>query len=410
MKKLIKKILNISQKYLKTDTTYLAKGGFWLTAKQVVTSLGALGLTIIMANLFNKETFGNYKYILSIFGILTITSLGGMSTAITQSSARGYGKTVIPAAKTSIKYGIIGSLVSLGFFVYYYLSKNYILSTGLLITTFLIPFYNPSNLGDSILIGQKKFKLSAKYETITNFINIILTISSLYITKNIFIVLIVYLSSFILSHFIVLKIIYHQIKDTNIDNSSIAYGKHLTVMEALWTVTKYLDKILIFNYLGPAELAVYSFAITPPEYLSTFLSNAKSLILPKFSAGDEIKIKKGLFRKMILFGIFILIAIIIYILICPFFYKILFPQYTESIFYSQIYALSLLAIVNIIPLSFIQSKKRIKELYNYNITIPILSIIILFLSVQFGIIGIVLGRIISRLINLFYISYLAKKF
>ena len=84
------KILRRSQKYTGTDNVYLAKSGFWLTLGQffslVVTFLSA----VAFANLLDPTTYGNYKYVLSLLGILAVFCLDGMRTAVTQAVARGF--------------------------------------------------------------------------------------------------------------------------------------------------------------------------------------------------------------------------------------------------------------------------------------------------------------------------------
>ena len=76
IKKIKEKIYNLlrwSEKYTKTDMVYLAHGGFWLSFGQIISSLSSFLLAIAFANLLPKETYGNYKYILSIASILPKT-------------------------------------------------------------------------------------------------------------------------------------------------------------------------------------------------------------------------------------------------------------------------------------------------------------------------------------------------
>ena len=77
-------LLRWSEKWTKTDMIYLARGGFWLTLGQVISSLSAFLLAIAFANLLPKETYGEYKYILSIASILAIPTLTGMAFLKTQ--------------------------------------------------------------------------------------------------------------------------------------------------------------------------------------------------------------------------------------------------------------------------------------------------------------------------------------
>ena len=68
---------------------YLAQGGFWIALGHIVNGLLAFSLIVAFANLLSKETYGIYRYILSIAGVLNIFVLSGMGTAISRSVASG---------------------------------------------------------------------------------------------------------------------------------------------------------------------------------------------------------------------------------------------------------------------------------------------------------------------------------
>src|SRR3989338_6258286 len=105
--------LRWTEKWLKTDMVYLTKGGFWLTAGQLFSSLSAFLLSIAFANLLPRETYGTYKYVLSIASLLSIPTLSGMTTSLAQAVAGCYDGSFIPALKARIKWGLFGALASL---------------------------------------------------------------------------------------------------------------------------------------------------------------------------------------------------------------------------------------------------------------------------------------------------------
>ena len=65
IKEKIFNLLHWSQKYTGTDMVYLATGGFWLISGQIFYSATAFLLSIAFANLWSKETYGIYTYIIS---------------------------------------------------------------------------------------------------------------------------------------------------------------------------------------------------------------------------------------------------------------------------------------------------------------------------------------------------------
>src|SRR3990172_6841992 len=84
-------LLRQSEDFLKTDMVYLTKGGFWLSLGHGVAMLAGFFISIAFANLFPKESFGTYKFILSMVAMLGAFSLTGIGVAITQAVARGNG-------------------------------------------------------------------------------------------------------------------------------------------------------------------------------------------------------------------------------------------------------------------------------------------------------------------------------
>ena len=150
-------------------------------------------------------------------------------------------------------------------------------------------------------------------------------------------------------------------KNAPLDTNVITYGKYLSVMNII-TIAGNIDKILVFQLLGPAPLAIYNFAIGIPEQIRAVLKGVSRVALLKFSERPFVEIKQSLLHKMIIFGGGAIMISIVYIALAPFIYKLIFPQYTESIIYSQIIALSIFTVIGGIPLRY---SKRMLEKTNW---------------------------------------------
>ncbi len=124
MKNWLYQFLKRSQKYTGTDNVYLAKGGFWLTLGQFFSLAAAFLSAIAFANLLDPTTYGNYRYVLSLLGILAIFSLDGVGDAVTQAVARGLEGSFYTGFKTKLKWGAIGSLIAIGAAIYYWIRGN----------------------------------------------------------------------------------------------------------------------------------------------------------------------------------------------------------------------------------------------------------------------------------------------
>ena len=103
----IYKILRWSEKYTKTDMVYLAKGGFWVTFGQSITSILSLALLVAFANLLPKETYGVYRYILALAGIFNIFTLTGMNRSVARAVAAGSEGVLRASVRYKLKWNLI---------------------------------------------------------------------------------------------------------------------------------------------------------------------------------------------------------------------------------------------------------------------------------------------------------------
>lgn len=404
-------LLRWSEQYTKTDMVYLAKGGFWLTLGQGISSLSSFLLVLAFANFLPKEVYGNYKYILSIAGVLSIFTLGGINTAITQATARGFDETFNLGLKTKIKWGLIGGLTSLILALYYYLNNNFLLAINFSIAAIFLPIMDSFGLYDALLQGKKLFKLSTKYFIISQIVALTSIIGVLFFTKNIYLIVLAYFASWTLMRFIFTKITLSKLNlNDQKDTSALSFGKHLSLINVFSTAVNQLDQILLFHFLGATPLAVYALAVAVPTQIKGLLKNLAALALPKLSEKTGKEIKAIIFSKMVTLGLAITVIVVVYIIFAPFVYKLFFPQYLDSIFYSQIFAISLIGTASVLSTTALQAKGSKKQLYQLNICGSIIQLSLLFVSIYFyGLIGAIIARVLNRFIYLFMSILLIKK-
>ena len=281
IKNLSFRLLKKSEKYTKTDMVYLAKGGFWLTLGQGVSVLSAFLLSIAFANLLPKETYGTYKYILSVASIIGAISLTGLTISALKEVSQGNQNLIPGLFQVGVLWSLPGSFIALLIAAYYFLNGNTVIGLSLLIIALVNPLLNTLSLSKSIFIGKKDFKTGA----LSNIPKTIFTIGplliTLYFTSNVVIILAVYfLSNVITSWALYLFVLYkYQISrdDTGLKQAS-TYGKHMTVISSLQTILNQVDQLLLWHFTGPAQLAVYTFAQAPVRELKNFSDNFFPLI------------------------------------------------------------------------------------------------------------------------------------
>jgi O-antigen/teichoic acid export membrane protein len=408
------KALRYTERYTKTDMVYLTRGGFWLTLGQAASAICSFAIAIIFARYLSKDVYGNYKYILSLAGLLGAFTLTGISTAMSRSVTKGFEGSLIYAVKISLKWSFISSMISLCCSVYYYLNDNIPLSISLLIISLFSPIISGFSMYDSYLSGKKDFRLSAIFQVLLNFSTsalLILAVTNGSIQKNPVLLVLAYFVFNAIVVCVLFTITLHIHKpNREIDPTMTSYGKHLSIINMLNVVAAKIDSILIFHYLGAINLAIYSFAIAIPEQMKGVVKNLTQLSFPKFAGKSLNEINTSFGHKFFIMSCVLVIAVIAYILATPLIFHILFPQYVESIVYSKIYALSLLGSLASLPLNVFESHADKDVLYKVNVFGAILQIATLAILVPFyGIMGAVVARIITRFLVLIVIYSTFRK-
>ena len=402
-----------SQKYTQTDNIYLARGGFWLTLEQAVSTVSGFLLAVAFANLLSPATYGSYRYILSLTGIFGVFALSGIKIAVVQAAARGLEGSFYTGFKTKLKWGTLGSLAAVVGAVYYWLQGNSLLPIPLLITAICLPLMLASHVYGGFLAGRKLFGVGAIYGIITKLVSVAAMVIALFLTKNLlWLVAVYFVSNTFLNYFFYLWTKFKLRPNKKEDGQTISYGKHLSFMGILGRATKEIDKVIVFTFIGPVEVAIYSFAVLIPTQISDILTNVSSIALPKLAVTSPKEIRKNLMKKVWKLFILVGIIIVIYVIIAPPFYKIFFPQYLISVPYSQLFALSLVAFPAFFLTNVFRAKMMKTELYLLRAVDALKLILLLALIPFFGVLGAVLALLGTQIIKgiiIFFLFYLRFK-
>lgn len=405
MLKIAKKKINpfldwISQKF-KMDAHYLAKGGFWLSLGTVLSLLISFGLIVAFGHFITPEEYGNYGYILSWIGIFSIFSLSGMGIAITKETASGSTTALMDGFKAKLKWGILASLIAIIVGLYFLLvEKNSQIYLPVFLSSLFIPFLNATGIYSSFLSGKKLFKLKVKYSLINQIGYTISVLFVLLTIPSVFWLVFAYFASQTLIHTIFFIKVKNQFPEQKSSikkqdqKSLVRYGRHLTFISLIETIAGQLDKLIIFSVLNPASLAIYSFALVGPAKIKSLLKIINQLAFPKLAAKGKKEAHKVVTSRLKEFFALSVISIIAYYFLAPYFYKFFFPQYIESISYSQMLALTIISFPASIITTYFQAQEKTKKLYLIKTSISLIRIV--FLAVFINILGL-MGAVITTI-------------
>ncbi len=409
-------LLRHSEKYTKTDMVYLASGNFWLIAGRVIAAGSGIVLSIAFANLLPKETFGTYKYILSIAGFLGAFSLSGIGTAVTRAVAQGLENIITKAFWVSFRWRMIGSSLAAAGAIYYLLNGNATLGISLLIIAALTPVSGIGAIARSFLQGKKDFRRLALLGIPKNLIPVVSLIIAVFLTDNALVLVGVYFSANALASFVTYLLVTktHKPKTSADDDEkfkeTIRYAKHMSVMGFFSQAASQLDNLLLWHFAGPVQVAVYSFAVRPARELQSITQNIFPLAMPKFAAKKMEEVKKTLPLRMLQMALIAVPIVTAYILAAPYIFKFLFPQYMDSVFYSQLFSLVLLFQPKGLISTALDAHAKIKQKYLLTFSGTGLKLFFFITLIPaYGILGIILSFLLAEVATTIILIYLYKK-
>lgn len=393
--------LRRSESFFKTDMIYATKGGFWLTVGYIVSGLTGLALSVGFANLVPKEVFGHYKFILSLVGFIGAFSLVGMGTAVTQAVSRGFEGALADGVKTSLKWGILPASISFIGSLYYLINGNALLAISLLIAGLLSPIIAALSLYGSFISGKKDFKTSTVYNIMRSIITVGLILLAVALFKDEVLIVTAYFASIAITvSYFYWRTVKKYRPNQEIDPDTSSYSKHLSAMNIIGTMAEYLDKILIFHFFGAAQLAIYSFAIAIPTQLRGYNKVIGTMVFPKASSTPIPVLQKTLPRKAALMFFVAIVGVVAYFFIAPYIYEIFFPQYLESVRFSQVYGLTFLVIPAMFFNQALLAHMRKRELYITKVGVPIIKIVMLITLLPiFGIWGAIISLLATQMLQ-----------
>ncbi len=400
-------LLRWSEKYTKMDMVYLARGSFWSIAGQVSASLIALTLSVAMARYVPKDVYGQYKYVLAIISVLSAFSLSGIGTAVLQSVARGFDGALADSFKANLRWSFVIFIGTFALGGYYLIAGNFVLGLGILIGGTMTPFLGSFNLYSPFLSGKKEFARQTWYaDFVTNIIPAVALIITAYVAPRPLPLIAVYFSANLAATaFAYWRTASRLHRAAEHDPHMLSYGKHLSLIGILGGIAGNIDQLLLFHFAGATDLAIYNFATGIPDQMKGPLKSLDAMTQARFANRNDADIHSSIRNKMFWLFITSIIVVASYILLAPYLYTFLFPAYAVAIPYSQIYAVSLFAMIASPAVSYLSAKKKVREQYIGSISISIFQVIVMSLGVIYwGLLGLIIARIIIRF-SRSYLSY-----
>lgn len=385
------------------DLKYFASGGFWTIFGQGINSVLALFLTVAFANLLPKETYGLYRYTLSIAGILNIFTLRGMNTAVVQAVAVGNDGALKTSIKYQLKWNLMMTAALLAASAYYFWNANMTFGISFLILGLFIPATQAFNTYGAYLGGKKEFKINNLFSIASTIVYVSGMFVALYFGRELIWLVLAYAATTFTTN---LFFYWQTLRLFNPGGSAgdvLKYGRQLTFIGFIGPIAAQIDNIILAQFWGPTQLAVYSLARAIPDRVAPFIKDIVNLGLPKLALKSAEDINKVFYKRI--FQGFALGAVFAlgYIILSPFVFKYLMPKYLESVFYSQLLAIGFIFAA---PLGYagaaFTSQKFVKPILWGSASATLIKIsFYIILGIWGGILGLVLAQLIYYVIVTF---------
>jgi len=400
--------LRSSEPFFKLDMVYATKGGFWTTLSFAIGAVCSLATMIAFGNLLPRETYGIYSYLISLGSSLTFLTLSGIGPAVTRAVARGIENIVPYALRMQLRYNLL-AVATIGVAALYYSYKgNFTFGISLAFLATAYPIAEAFHIYVQVLTGKKRFDLLTKLTSAINITAAVATVITLLLTGNVLVIVLVFAFMSLVPKILAYRWVIRKLDKSLPRPEDLKEMRrtafHITGAGIIGTVASYIDKIILFQVAGPVALAIYGFATAGPERLKSLLKGWISIALPRLTESSIHEIRSVFYKRIGLSVLIGTLLAVIYIIFSPPLFQWFLPKYLDSIFYSQIYALSLVAVpITIYTGSIFASQNMLRAIYAFNIGSQVARIVLFLI---FGWLwqtwGLIVASLLSCLVNTIY--------
>jgi O-antigen/teichoic acid export membrane protein len=397
----ISRLATFLTKKLRLDVRFYGRSFGLISLGHTSAIIRGIATTFLMARWLPRNTMGEFRYILALFGIASIFSLSGLNISIIRGIAKGDTGIARAALKLIFLISPLGSVgLALAAWERWAHGETHV-ATGLLIAGLIFPLYSVSGLYGAILTGKDEIRKLTKIAVANNVLFALLFFAVILNTKELLPVLVAYFGFDVLIRGWITWREVRRLKPGGNSAEHLLLGKHLSAIGAFQVIAMQLDQVLIQRFFGYGSLANYSIAILIPEQIKDFINSISGIVLRRFSRHKNTpqilqQTKRHFWTVTAGSGILALA----YIVVAPFILPWLFPQYQNQILPSIVYALGLTAMSIMVGVNFMQANNQIRRLWIFYIANTVLQIgSNLALVPFFGSWGAILSKTVTRLIS-----------
>jgi O-antigen/teichoic acid export membrane protein len=394
---------------------YFASGSFWQTFGQISSNLLALILVIVFANFLPKETYGTYRYLISLAGILNVFTLTGMSQAVTQAVSLGREEVLRRSVRYQLKWNLILMLASWSLGAYYFFHANFAYAGALLVLSLATPLTAALNTYGPYLAGKREFRLNNIFSLFSTLIYVLGMLGAIFWSGEVIWLIVAYAATTTLAnlifYFLTLWMFRPPLGSAESSRDVLKYGRHLTYINLMTPVVGQLDSVILNHFWGAVPLAVYSIATAIPNRAVPFVKSWVDVGFPKIANKSGEEIDATLYRRIGQGFLFGAVCAVGYIVVAPFAFALLLPQYDDAVIYTQLLSIMFLfSTSNRYLGNLLTAHKMSREILVVSVVQNVLRLIyFIVLGIWGGIMGLVIAQVAGAATN-FLVVFAAWRF
>jgi O-antigen/teichoic acid export membrane protein len=409
-------------KFIKSLFQKFFLDSFYILLPTVVSIfLAVITLPIVLKSL-PLEDYGLYQFVISIQVLMTVFSVGQVTTSAKRGIARGLEGTFLYAfyfrMKIFIAIGLIGLSASLLLYSLNYAGLNLFLLM-IVMSLYTLFGYLPQVSYPEYLVAKKQFKKFSFLQCLTYLVPQIASVLAAYFTHNIVLyavaqfglVAIISIASFV--YILKKDRVVESYKNGAIDHECVGYGLKMIPADIANGTAGQASSFIVGPFFGFGSLAVFSVASRLDGIFKGFVGSLYNLLYAEFAKRDVAWLSDFINKKL-LFGFFLSLLAAVPFLAASYSYIYFFmpANYQFSMNYLLILSFGFPAFVlQTILHTLLDTNFKYKELTVIAVLPNLIKIgfIVLF-GLMFGVLGVCIAIALAGWINLlFYYLFVFKK-
>jgi len=385
---------------LQLDVRYFLQGGLWLSLPFLANYLLGMFRSVVLARLTGQVTYGQFGFVNDVAGTLSVLTLPGVNTALTETVVRGNFGSIVDAARARARWGLLSSLAIVGVWLYFLYRGQSDLVVALVVISAFQPLISAFQVVVAYYGGRKRFDLVSLIRVGIMAFGTLALLLALWLQQGVVWLIVANSGVQLLFYLAFYQHVARHTRAAPRDPGMVAYGRALTWANAISSAAFYLDGVVLGFSAGFIDVAVYNIASILPESIKGLMRMLTPLAMPKIAEHPDKQVYTRRTRQYLLYLLaFNLVVVVLAILAIPFVVRLLYGErYAASAQYAQLLMLSLAAGA---PSSFftaaLQARKQTRAIYWFNLIYGVLQVSTLIIFVPlWGILGIVISRIVTR--------------